>query len=75
MNAAKRSRRLLSKLDPLIEEMLVASVAMASLAGLIALLYWLIMGLSPWPFLVVGEIAGFGFGIVLLALTAPKRRS
>ena len=63
------------KLHPLIEETLVATVAMTGLGVVVAGLYWLIMGLSPWPFLVLGEIAGFGFGIVLLALTAPRRRS
>ena len=63
------------KLHPLIEETLVATVAMVGLGVLVAVLYWLIMGISPWPFLVLGEIAGFGFGIVLLALTAPRRRS
>lgn len=63
------------RLHPLIEETLVATVAMTGLGLLVALLYWLIMGLSPWPFLVLGEIAGFGFGIVLLTLTGPRRRS
>jgi hypothetical protein len=63
------------KLHPLIEETLVATVAMTGLGVVVAALYWFIMGLSPWPFLVMGEIAGLGFGIVLLALTAPRRRS
>ena len=73
MNAATKSRRTKSRIHPLIEETLAACVAMTSLGVLIAFLYWLFTGLSPWPFLVLGEIAGFGFGIVLLALTSPKR--
>ena len=62
------------KEDGLIEEVLAASAALTALGVLIALLYWLIIGLSPWPFLVLGEIGGFGFGIAVLAVTSPKRR-
>jgi hypothetical protein len=62
------------KEDGLIEEVLAASAALTALGVLIALLYWLIIGLSPWPFLVLGEIGGFGFGIAVLAATSPKRR-
>ncbi|MBI2941863.1 MAG: hypothetical protein HYY04_15645 [Chloroflexi bacterium] len=62
----------MSNLDPLIEETLAASIAMAVLAGLVALLYWLMTGLSPWPIVILGEMAGFGFGIAVLALTAPR---
>ena len=29
---------------------------------------------AGWPGLVLGEIAGFGFGVVLLTLTSPRRR-
>ncbi len=61
-------------LDPLLEEVIVASLAMASLAGFVALVFWLLTGLSPWPFLVLTEIAGFGTGIAVLSLTAPRRR-
>ncbi len=47
---------------------------MTVLAVLIAALYWLVTGLSPWPGVVLGELIGFGFGLSLLALTAPRRR-
>ena len=60
-------------LDPLLAETLVAVVASGALAGLIALFFWLTTGLSPWPLVVLGETAGLGFGIVLLALTSPRR--
>ena len=60
--------------DPLLEEVIVASLAMTSLAAFIALLYWLLTGISPWPFLVVAEMAGFGTGIAVLSITSPRRR-
>ena len=60
--------------DPLIEETLVAAVAMTALGILVALMFWLVTGLSPWPMVVLAEIGGFGFGTALLALAVPKRR-
>ncbi len=54
--------------------MLAATLAMTVLAVVVAGLYWAITGLSPWPGLVLGEIAGFGFGIALLSLSSPRRR-
>ena len=62
------------RIDPLLEEVLAASAAMTVLAVVVAVLYWVITGLSPWPGLVLGEIAGFGFGIALLSLSSPRRR-
>ena len=61
-------------MDPLIREVAVASVAMLGLSGLIAGLYWLFTGQSPWPFVVLGTMGGFGFGVALLALSSPRRR-
>jgi hypothetical protein len=60
-------------LDPLLAETLVAVAATTALGSLIALLFWLTTGLSPWPLVVLGETAGLGFGIVLLAFTSPRR--
>ncbi len=60
-------------LDPLLEEALVATVAVAILGAVVSLLFWAITGLSPWPFVVLGEAAGLGFGIGLLALSSPRR--
>ena len=67
-------RQLLSRLDPLLQETLVAAVAMACLATLVAVIYWVVTGVSPWPGLVLGLIAGFGFGTALLAMASPRRR-
>jgi hypothetical protein len=64
----------MSRLDPFLEEFLVASLAMTALGVVVALLYRLLTGLSPWPGLVLGEIAGFGLGAALLAWVSPKRR-
>ena len=64
----------MKNLDPLIGETVVALLATIGLGGVIALLYWLTTGLSPWPFVVLGETAELGFGISALALTSPRRR-
>ncbi|MBI2886418.1 MAG: hypothetical protein HYY02_04340 [Chloroflexi bacterium] len=64
-----------AKLDPLLEEIAAATIGCLGLGAVIALLYWLFTGLSPWPMVILGEIAGLGFGIALLALSSPRRRS
>jgi hypothetical protein len=61
-------------LDPLLEEALVAALAIGVLTAVIALLYWLSTGLSPWPLLVLAEIAAFGTGMAILLATSPRRR-
>ena len=61
-------------MDPLLQELGVATVAMAALSAFIAFLYWLFTGSSPWPFVILGELAGFGFGVSVLTLTSPRRR-
>jgi hypothetical protein len=61
-------------LDPLVEEALVAVLAIGALTAVIALLYRLSTGLSPWPLLVLAEIAAFGTGIAVLLATSPRRR-
>ena len=62
------------RMDPLLQETIIACIAMTCLGVLVALLYWGLTGLSPWPGLVMGEIGGFGLGVVLLVLSSPKRR-
>ena len=64
----------MTRWDPLLEEALAASVAMGLLGSLVALLFWLCTGLSPWPMVVLAEVAGFGIGTVVLTLTSPRRR-
>jgi hypothetical protein len=61
------------ELDPLIEDTLAALAATTLLGVVVAVFYWLITRLSPWPFVVLGEIGGFGFGVAVLALTSPRR--
>jgi hypothetical protein len=62
------------RLDPLLEETLAATAAVALLGAVISLLFWLLTGMSPWPGIIIGEIVGLGMGIPLLALTSPRRR-
>ena len=61
------------KIDPLIEEAFVAAGVMGLIGAAVAFFYWLLTDLSPWPYVVLCEVAAFGFGIVLLALSSPKR--
>ncbi len=61
------------RLDPLLEETLVATVAVGILGAVLAVMFWVVTGLPPWPYVVLGECAGLGFGIALLALTSPRR--
>jgi hypothetical protein len=61
-------------LDPLVEEALVAVLAIGALTAVVALLYWLSTGLSPWPLVVLAEIAAFGTGMAVLLATSPRRR-
>jgi hypothetical protein len=60
-------------LDPLVEEALVAVLAIGALIAVISLLYWLSTGLSPWPLVVLAEIAAFGTGMAVLLATSPRR--
>jgi len=62
------------KLDPLLEETLAATLAVALLGVVLTVFFWLVMGVSPWPGIILGELVGLGMGIPLLALTSPRRR-
>jgi hypothetical protein len=62
------------KLDPLLEEALVATVSMTILAAFIALSFYAITGISPWPFVILSEVGAFGMGIILLTVASPRRR-
>ena len=59
--------------NPIVQDLISATIAMTALSALICGLYWLFTGLSPWPMVVLGEMAGFGFGIALLMLAGPRR--
>jgi hypothetical protein len=60
------------KLDPLFEEVLAAAIAVACLGAVIAVLFRVFTGISPWPVLILGEVAGFGFGLAMV--TSARRR-
>ena len=60
--------------DPLLVETLTATAAATALGAGIALFYWLMTGVSPWPALILGEMVGLGFGGAGLALSTPRRR-
>jgi hypothetical protein len=62
------------KLDPLLEEAIVATVSMFVVAAFIALSFYVVTGISPWPFVILSECAAFGMGIVLLTMASPRRR-
>jgi hypothetical protein len=62
------------KLDPLIEEAIVATVSMFFVAAFIAISFYALTGISPWPFVILSECAAFGMGIVLLTMASPRRR-
>jgi hypothetical protein len=68
--AVSRARRA-TRLDPLLEEFLLGAVAMAALGAVIAIAFWLLTGISPWPFVILAEVVGLGWGIVLLSLASP----
>jgi F0F1-type ATP synthase assembly protein I len=60
--------------DSIVQDGLVALVFSLILGAFIAYMFWHMTGLSPWPMVILAEIAGFGFGLAILAITAPRRR-
>lgn len=64
----------MSRLPPLVEELLAAATLMTAIAVLVAVVFWRATGVSPGPFVVLTEIVGFGWGTVMLTLSSPRRR-
>ena len=62
------------KLDPIIEEAIIATISMVALAVFIALSFYVVTGINPWPIVVLSECAAFGMGIVLLTFASPRSR-
>ena len=62
------------KLDPMLEEAIIASISMFILGVFIALSFYVITGISPWPFVILSECAAFGMGIALLTFASPRQR-
>ena len=63
----------MTHLNPLLEEMLVATAASIVVGTLLGAVIWFVTRFPPWPGLVLGEVGGLGFGIALLAIATPKR--
>ncbi len=57
---------------PIIEEAVVASLALALIGAFVAAVFWLFTGRSPWPGLVFAEIVTFGWGLLLVVITSPS---
>lgn len=53
------------RLDPLIEDTLAALVAVSVLGVVVAGMYWFLTGISPWPYVVLGETGGLLFGVAV----------
>ena len=60
-------------INPMLEEVIAALVAMTILATAVAALFWVGTGISPWPHVVIAEIGACGFGLVLLIASSPMR--
>jgi len=56
------------------EELVAGALAISGLMLALALIYWLVTGINPWPVFVLSELPGAGFGLVLLAMLTPHRR-
>ncbi|MEI7924633.1 MAG: hypothetical protein WCI61_00365 [Chloroflexota bacterium] len=58
----------------LLRETGIAAVLMGTIAVVVAVLFWAVTGLSPWPYVVIAEIGAAGWGTAMLALCSPARR-
>ena len=65
---------MMKRLPPLLQEFVVAACLMTGLGIIVAVAFWLITGLSPWPYVILAEVAGFGWGTIMLALASPHAR-
>jgi formate/nitrite transporter FocA (FNT family) len=57
---------------PIIEEAIVASLALALIGAIIAAIFWRSTGMSPWPGLVLAEAFAFTWGLLLVVITSPS---
>lgn len=65
---------MMKRLPPLLQEFVVAACLMTALGVIVAVAFRLVTGLSPWPYVILTEIAGFGWGTIMLALGSPHSR-
>jgi formate/nitrite transporter FocA (FNT family) len=56
----------------IVEEAVVAAIALAMLGTLIAGVFWFATGRSPWPGLVLAEAVALGWGLLLVVITSPS---
>ncbi len=49
------------------------SLQSLALVAAVNVVYWAFTGLSPWPFVAVGTLAGGALGVILMVLTVPRR--
>ena len=56
-----------------VEEAIVAAIALSLLAALVAFLFWRATGASPWPGVVIGEAVAISWGLIIIILTPPSR--
>jgi len=50
------------------------ALAVISVVLIVALVFRLATGMSPWPVFLLAEMPGAGFGFILLALSSPHLR-
>ena len=60
-------------MDPLLWDVIAAVLAMTTLGTVISVLFWRSTGISPWPQVILSEIGGLSFGVVLLVASSPRR--
>jgi formate/nitrite transporter FocA (FNT family) len=58
----------------LIEEAIVAAVALAMIGVFVSTVFWFSTGSSPWPGLVLAEAVTFVWGLLLVVITSPAWR-
>jgi hypothetical protein len=56
----------------IVEEAVVAAIALVMLGAFIAGAFWFATGRSPWPGLVLAEGAALGWGLLLVVITSPS---
>ena len=71
-NDARRRAPPKRKRGTMVGHMLSGVVAVLILVTVLALVYRLATGDSPWPVFVLAELPGAGFGFIMLSLTAPR---
>ena len=56
----------------LLEEFFIAASLMTGLGVIVAVGFWWVTGLSPWPYVILTEISGFGWGTIMLTIASPR---